>query len=170
MENMFQIFPIDSFVIFLFLGILLLAAHHDAREYRIPNRLTLAIAALYPVHVLSSSSPVNWGGAIVLAAVVLAAGFGLYIFRFIGAGDAKLLAAVTLWAGQDAVLGFLTATSMAGGLIALAMVAPIRFSLAGVLENIGGSTLRNLLFSETIPYGVPIAAGGIYVGAVLLAG
>ncbi len=167
---MFQIFPTDSFVIFLFLGVLLLAAHHDVLEYRIPNRLTLAIAAFYPVHVLSYSSPVNWPAAILLAAIVLGAGFGLYIFRIIGAGDAKMLSAVTLWAGPEAVLGFLIATSMAGGLIALAMVTPIRFSLAGVFDSIGGRTVRNLLFGETIPYGLPIAAGGIYVGAVLLAG
>ncbi|MBL6931229.1 MAG: hypothetical protein ISR46_06980, partial [Rhodospirillales bacterium] len=56
---------IDTFVISLFLGLLVLAAINDVAEYRIPNRINLAIAALYPAHVLASPVSVDWMGGLI---------------------------------------------------------------------------------------------------------
>ena len=44
-----------------------LAAFKDICERRIPNRLTGALAALYPVYVLVSPTPVAWPAALGLA-------------------------------------------------------------------------------------------------------
>lgn len=45
---------LDLFAVTLFLGLLGLAVVTDLEAMRIPNRICLAIAALYPVHVLAS--------------------------------------------------------------------------------------------------------------------
>ncbi len=46
---MLQFLSVDNVVITVFLGLLALAAYFDVREYRIPNRLSLFIAALVSV-------------------------------------------------------------------------------------------------------------------------
>ena len=69
-----QAITFDHLAIFLFLGLLTLAAYSDARQYRIPNRVNLAIAALYPAHVLASDTPIDWTGAVAVAAAVFAVG------------------------------------------------------------------------------------------------
>ncbi len=46
---MLQFLSVDNGIITVFLGLLALAAYFDVREYRIPNRLSLFIAALVSV-------------------------------------------------------------------------------------------------------------------------
>src|SRR5918994_1398554 len=98
-----------------FLTLLGLAAFKDIRERRIPNRLTGALAALYPVYVLVSSTPVAWPAALGLAAVVFMIGLGLFARGLIGGGDVKLLAVLSLWAGPEKFLWFMLVTTLAGG-------------------------------------------------------
>ena len=92
---MFIPFSVDHLVIALFLALLCVAAIHDATTYRIPNRVSLAMAALYPAHVLASGADVAWMGALFVAAAVFAAGTVLFAWRVLGGGDVKLLAAAT---------------------------------------------------------------------------
>ncbi len=154
-------FSIDVLVIVLFLGLLSTAAVFDVREYRIPNRLCLAIAALYPFHVLASPRPVDWAAALAVALMVLFTCAALFMVRAIGGGDAKLIAATALWAGPSGIFEFLMVTTFAGGLIGLAMMTPLRYGLAG--RPAGAAPLK-----QVIPYGLPIAAGGCLVGLRLL--
>ncbi|MCH6588536.1 MAG: prepilin peptidase [Proteobacteria bacterium] len=90
----------------------------DLLWLRIPNWVVVAIAALYPIYVLSAAQPVAWQGALVLAALVFAIGFALYSFRLLGGGDVKLLAVVALWAGPLQITAFLLSTAIIGGLLA----------------------------------------------------
>ena len=83
--------------------LLLLAAITDLRERRIPNWLTGGVAALYPVYLMLSPSPVAWPGALALALLVGVLGLVLFARALIGGGDVKLIAAVSLWAGLDHV-------------------------------------------------------------------
>lgn len=161
-----------------FLTLLGLAAFTDIRERRIPNRLTGALAALYPVYVLVSPTPVAWPAALGLAVAVFAVGLVLFWRELIGGGDVKLLAALSLWAGPEQFVWLMLVTTLAGGALSLfslwyrrwgdliAAHLP-RFALA----TTGGraqvppqtpadtSTAR----SNTLPYGVAIAAGGIAI-------
>ena len=166
-----------------FLTMLGLAAFKDLRERRLPNALTGALAALYPVYVLVSPTPVAWPAALGLAVLVFAIGLGLFARNLIGGGDVKLLAALTLWAGPEQFVWFMLVTTLAGGALSLlslwyrrwgglieAHLATLGLATtagrAPVLPDApsGGSTAR----STTVPYGVAIAAGGVAVIVELL--
>jgi prepilin peptidase CpaA len=154
-----------------------LAAVEDVCERRIPNRLTGALAALYPVYVLVSPAPVAWLAALGLAGAVFVVGLGLFARDLIGGGDVKLLAALSLWAGPDQFVSFLLITALTGGalslltlwyrrwdfvvqahLAALGMAAIGRAAAAADTPT-GGAPAR----SNTLPYGVAIAVGGIAI-------
>ncbi len=165
---MLQFLSVDNVIITVFLGLLALAAYFDVREYRIPNRLSLFIAALYPGHVVASAQPVDWVGGLVVAAIALAVLLALYAFRAVGGGDVKLMTVTAMWAGPAAIADFLVITTLAGGLLALLMISSARFGFAVGFEGIGRQGSKNTLLKEALPYGVAIAAGGFFVGGLLL--
>lgn len=165
---MLQFLSVDNVIITVFLGLLALAAYFDVREYRIPNRLSLFIAALYPVHVVASAQPVDWAGGLVVAAIALAVLLALYAFRAVGGGDVKLMTVTAMWAGPAVMADFLVITTLAGGLLALLMISSARFGFAVGLEGIGRQGTKGMLLKEALPYGVAIAAGGFFVGGLLL--
>jgi prepilin peptidase CpaA len=161
-----------------FLTMLGLAAFKDICERRIPNRLTGALAALYPVYVLVSPNPVAWPAAVGLASVIFVIGLGLFARELIGGGDVKLLAVLSLWAGPEQFVWFMLVTTLAGGALSLfalwyrrwgCLIEPYLGTLGLVTTSgrapvpaevpAGGSTTR----SATLPYGVAIAAGGIAI-------
>jgi len=158
---------------------LLWAAASDARGFLIPNRAVIAIAALFPVHLITRALatgavvPALTDGlfAVALAAIVLIAGFGLFAAQLVGGGDAKLAAAVALWAGSDNILAFLIIASLAGGLLASSVLLwRTAFpQLEGELshQDIGTRLRRGL--KAPVPFGVAIAAAGLFI-AMRIAG
>lgn len=168
---MFGLLPIDLFAITLFLGLLGLAVVSDIEALRIPNRICLAIAALYPVHVLASPEPVDWLGATAVAFGVFAVGLVPFAAGVMGGGDVKLIAVTSLWAGPALVLEFVLLTTVIGGAIAIFMVTQLRFTLAQVCEFVGGEGIRDVFLGRSIPYAIAIAAGAyLIVGTALLSG
>ena len=148
----------------LFMGLLLAAAMGDVRNYRIPNAYSLALLALYPVYALSAPHPVQPLLSLAVMAGVFAVGFAIYAFNAMGGGDVKLLTAAALYAGPQLALEFMAITAIAGGLVATLMLhRPLRAQLAVALDSIGNRTLRDALLTDVIPYGVAIAAGGVYL-------
>ena len=161
-----------------FLVMLGLAAFKDISERRIPNRLTGALAALYPVYVLVSPTPVAWPAALGLACVVFLIGLGLFARELIGGGDVKLITALTLWAGPEQFVWFLLVTTFAGGALSLLSLWYRRWG--GVIEahlaTLGLATTHGPVQispeapadgptapATTLPYGVAIAAGGLAI-------
>jgi Flp pilus assembly protein protease CpaA len=104
------------------LALLALAALIDIRERRIPNWLTGGVAALYPLYVLASPTPIAWLGGLAVAAAVFLFGFVLFARQLIGGGDVKLIAALTLWTGLDHLALFALVTSLVGGVLALGIL------------------------------------------------
>jgi prepilin peptidase CpaA len=173
-------------------ALLALAALTDLRARRIPNRLTIGIAALYPVYVLISPTPVAWLGALGAAAAVFMLGILLFARQLIGGGDVKLIAAVTLWAGVDQLALFGMVTCLAGGALALAslwyrrwhdLIGAHMAALGWNLAPAGRPQPTDTACSEatevasststgqaaiTLPYGIAIAAGGLAVIAELM--
>lgn len=105
-------------VLVVILGV---ASFHDVRERRIPNRLT------YPAMVLVLVWHAILGGphGFALSLGGLGAGLGLMLIPFLmgvmGAGDVKLMATVGAFVGPTEVLIAFLATSLAGGVYALAV-------------------------------------------------
>jgi prepilin peptidase CpaA len=159
---------IDTFIIALFLGLLALAAINDIAEYRIPNRINLAIAALYPAHVLASPVAVNWTGAIIVAVSVLSVGVLLFALRHMGGGDIKMIAATALWAGPLGITDFLVLTALCGGVLAVAKLPLVRAAFAMTFARFTSGCATETQNTAQIPYGVAIAFGGFFVGALTL--
>jgi len=153
------LFLFDLFTISLFLGLLALAVVTDVEAMRIPNRICLLIVALYPSHVLAQGAPVDWLGAIAVAAAVFAVGSIPFMFRLMGGGDVKLMAAVALWAGPAHCVQFLAVTFLLGGVMALLMINPFRFIVTRSCEAVGCGEIGEIVLSRAIPYAVAIAAG-----------
>ena len=158
-----------------FTGLLLVAAVKDVRTMTIPNGISLAMAALYPLHVAVSGA--DWIGGVMAGGSVLAIGMLLFSLRLLGGGDVKLLAATSLWAGTALVLPALFVTATAGGLLCLVIWVrsggPLR-----ILRRLSGDAGRwsgrnpSLIVSgpaesaAVVPYAVAILAGGAFVAAV----
>lgn len=162
---------IHGFVIFAFLALLLWAAIEDFRAFKIPNVISLALLVLFPVYVLSAPAAVPWVLSLIAAVGVLVIGFLLFATGALGAGDAKLLAATTLWIGPADFLLFVIV--LAASTVAVLFVVALRTAwqaeagqaASGGARAIGAvAALRFVpLRKLTIPYGVAIAAGGVAV-------
>lgn len=149
-------------ILAVFAALLVVAALTDLIEYRIPNHVALAVAALWPLHLIFGGPLSGAGWAIMVALGVFAGGLALYTMGWMGAGDVKLAAAVALWAGPAHVVEFMVFTSLAGGLMGLVMASPrLRYGLALMADHTRQDRLRDLLLADILPYGVAIAVGGL---------
>ena len=99
----------------------------DLASYRIPNWVSLALlAAFVPaagLALMGGVSPPALALNLGVGAAALAAGVLMFALRWIGGGDAKLFAAAALWLGWPAAVPFLAATALAGGVLALGLMA-----------------------------------------------
>jgi len=132
------------------------AAASDLRDRRIPNAVPAALVLLYPGVFALGLGPDPWWSGIAVGLTVFAVAAGLFALRILGGGDAKLLGAVALWAGPTWILESLLVTGLLGGVGALAAVLrPI------LLTPVLGP--RPAARETTLPYGVAIAGGGLWV-------
>jgi prepilin peptidase CpaA len=150
--------------------VLITAGWQDLRTLRIANRLSLATVAAFAVWAASGValgrlSPTALGMAILCSVAVFAIGAAGFAAGVWGGGDVKLLAATSLFAGSAHLIDFLIVTSLVGGALGLAVLAgaPI-----GPTAPVTDGTVRARLRSG-MPYGPAIAAGGLWVVAVLCA-
>jgi prepilin peptidase CpaA len=141
------------------IAILTIIAYGDVRERRIPNALSLAVAALGLTRILLAKNPVAAGYTLAAAAVILVVAFLLFCRGVIGGGDAKLLPAMALFIGYNNLLEFLFLMSLCGGALALAIMARDKFGprrLRSPPREPSGESTRS-----TVPYGVAIAVAGV---------
>jgi prepilin peptidase CpaA len=164
--------PTTTLQLLALLVMLGLAVVSDLRERRIPNRVTvwgagvgLVLSALVAGGIPTSAL---WG-------VVVALGLSLPAFALgvLGAGDAKLLAAVAAFVGLGALPSVLLYGGLAGGILGLASsiqrgtVIPVLLNLPGTFVYVATLGRRGARQSiqdpnaRTIPYGVAIAAGAV---------
>jgi prepilin peptidase CpaA len=143
-----------------FAGLLIYAACSDIARYIIPNWISIALVAIYPVVALAAGQPLTEIGLhLLFACAVLAVGFFLFAANIIGGGDAKLFAAAAMWTGFNAFFPFFYWTVVAGGLMALALIAARQFVKQAETNP---PFVNHLLKKQNgIPYGVAIMAGGL---------
>ena len=108
--------PLIVVVLFSFVVLMALAAISDVRSFTIPNRLNLAIFALYPVYVLASPKPIDWQGALFCGALAFGIGAIMFAMRWIGGGDVKMMAVTAIWAGPGLIFEMLMVVCVVGGL------------------------------------------------------
>jgi prepilin peptidase CpaA len=95
-------------------------------------------------------------------ALVLAVCFGMFVFGWIGGGDAKLAAATALWLGFGTLLEYLLVASIAGGVLTLALIC-WRGSPLPAFASAWAWLLRLHDRKSGIPYGIALAGAGLAV-------
>lgn len=159
---------INHVVLLIFAGLLIWAAMSDIRTYKIPNKISLLIAGIYPAHVLSSTG-VDWLGGLGVGAAVLGVGFVIFALRIVGGGDVKLAAATALWAGPEMIGAFLLLTALAGGLLSIVMF--IRNWLIKRYQSVpvdGAEAPAAAALKTVVPYGAAVTMGGLFLVVRLL--
>lgn len=148
------------------------AAVTDLRTRRIPNRVTgLGVATAV---VLAAAETRGFpAGALAGLGVALAATFPLFALGALGAGDAKLAAAVGAFVGVEGLFAVVVYAGLAGGLLGLAsasrrgVILPVLLETRNTLTyalTLGRRGTRRTIEdpnAQTIPYGVAIAAGAV---------
>ena len=106
----------------------------DASERRIPNAVVFPGAAV-ALAIASTPEGVGLAGSLGGLATALALGIPLRALRYVGAGDAKLLAAAGAFVGFPQVVPLIAYTLLAGGALAIGW-ALARGRLRAVLGNV----------------------------------
>jgi prepilin peptidase CpaA len=148
------------------------ACWYDVRTRRIPNRLTFPAAAVG----LFAATFAHGGHGTVSSAAGLLVGLALFlplfVLRGLGAGDVKLMGALGAWLGTSVIVGVAFYTTLAGGVLALGLIA--RHGYAGqAARNLwlllthwrvfGIKPLDSLTLETSagpkLPYALPISVG-----------
>ncbi|MFZ1425646.1 MAG: A24 family peptidase [Geminicoccaceae bacterium] len=165
--------------------ILAAASWLDIISRRIPNSLVIAVAILW-ISTIFNAGPMHIIGSILTAASVLGIGMLVWRLGWLGGGDVKLIAALSLWAGPTLTPGLLLAIGASGGVLATIFLAARRPPFRPILAYLHVAIDRWLPASawsaaatvpgrpptsssnQTIPYGVAAAAGGCWLVHQLL--
>lgn len=148
---------IKIYLIFSILAIL----WFDVRRYIIPNWLVASLLALYPVGVLLAPQAVDWKMALAGMAAVFVVGYAVFAFKWMGAGDVKLITVCSLWAGLPHLLDFIFMVAVLGGLFSAGLWG-VRKTLP-TLPHKFTELPRILREGEPVPYGVAIALGFLWI-------
>jgi prepilin peptidase CpaA len=164
--------------------VFLLAALLDFLYYRLPNKLFYVIFYLFPIYIILSFKFHLVSNYLVFVGSLLV-GFGLFATALIGGGDAKLLAAVSLWMGWNNLVPFVLWMLILGGVTSGAYLLfprhiyhltaqarrliqkhpilkkSVRFLVSDV-DVIEGEVIA-LQNKRMIPYGICIAGAGLII-------
>ncbi|PZP55914.1 MAG: hypothetical protein DI586_05330 [Micavibrio aeruginosavorus] len=163
--------------IFFFFGIIAaigmsgLAAWTDFKGYRIPNIISVIIAAsfvtAFGITFLTGQNEIiffSWQSHLGSFFLVLIITMAMFAFKALGAGDSKMASAIALWLGWGGLVPFLFYMALTGGVLALVSIIlkkykPFKLPLPGILR---GSWLENAQIGvNKVPYGIAIAVGAL---------
>jgi prepilin peptidase CpaA len=143
------------------------AALSDIRRRILPNRLAVLTAACgIAIRLMTDPRAIGWSiGIAAVLLLVLGAAAGR---QWIGGGDAKLIAAVTLLVPPGRVTALLLIIALGGGILgAVYLVAHAKAHRAvapSQQESTHPAAILHIAASKSIPYGVAIFAGAMFVG------
>lgn len=153
-----MILPLITFIV---LATALACCITDFRTMRIPNALVLVIALSFvPAYAAQPAAfaPL-WqhlaaaGGMFVLTYVMFAVGM-------IGAGDAKMGAALALWTGLSGLLAYVFYMALTGGVLGLVALGLRNWKPVENPQE-GGWIALAQVGKNAVPYGIAIAAGAV---------
>jgi prepilin peptidase CpaA len=149
-------------LLLIFPALVIVGGLRDAVSYTIPNWVSLALVAAFPVAALVLGAPLGLIGVnFAVAAAALVVGMGMFAMGWVGGGDAKLFAAAALWLGLPALLPYLFVTCLAGGALTFGLLG-LRSPWLRPLVLSGPSWMVRLAEpGESVPYGLAIAVGAL---------
>ena len=153
----------DTIRLLLFPALMAFAASSDLFTMTISNKVSLALAAGFLVLALAvGMSPAEIAMHVAAAAAVLVVAFLFFTRGWVGGGDAKLAAAVSLWFGFDHLLQYLVDAALLGGLLTFAIINFRLIPLPPVVERLPW-VARLHEKKAGVPYGIALAAAALMV-------
>lgn len=150
------------FVVFPFC--MVFAAISDMLSMTIANRVSLILVATFAVVApLTGMGWAQYGMHFAAGAMMLSVTFSLFAIGGMGGGDAKLIAATSLWMGFNIhLLEYLVMSSLLGGGLTLAILSYRASPLAVYTGH--SRFLRHLSDTSVgIPYGIALGVGGLLI-------
>ena len=139
--------------LYVFIGLLVVAAIQDAWQLKISNFLVGGVLlAGIVMAILAGPQWSLWQNAAMLVAMLVVGTF-LFSAGWMGGGDVKLLAASLFWFDLGSGAQMLIITAIAGGVLTMGLMG-LRI-MFGKVAGIGA--LRK---NSGMPYGIAIAIGG----------
>jgi len=159
--------------LFFFFGILAtigmcgLAGYSDFKGYRIPNIVSLVIVCAfviaYSLTLMTGQAEaifMPWKSHFASFFVILLVTMVMFAVKIIGAGDSKMMAAVSLWLGLSGLIPFLFYMSLSGGLLAVASLLLRKYKpFKSPPQDCWVEKAQE--GSNDVPYGIAIALGTI---------
>jgi prepilin peptidase CpaA len=148
------------FVVFPFC--MVFAAVSDMLSMTIANRVSLVLVATFAVVApLTGMAWSVYGLHLAAGMLVLSVTFGLFAIGAMGGGDAKLLAATSVFFGFDmSLMNYLLIATLIGGAITLGIMIYRKSAMAVFTGH--NLFLRNFADEKAgIPYGIALGIGGL---------
>ncbi|MDE0943266.1 MAG: prepilin peptidase [Alphaproteobacteria bacterium] len=135
----------------------------DFRTFEIPHSLPIALVVVFPIAAWAANmswQQIAW--ACGLATFMLVVAILMVLFRVMGGGDGKLIAAAALWTGPEAIMPFLLLIALMGGVLALVILLYRRLPLASTLASL---TAFQKMHAEKrdLPYAIAIGIAGLII-------
>jgi prepilin peptidase CpaA len=157
-----MIHALQVLLVLVFPALVITAALRDVTSYTIPNWISLALIGAFPIAALAQGLPLaTLGLCFAIGAGGLIAGMVMFALRWIGGGDAKLFAAAALWLGWPAIVTYAAVTGIAGGALAVALLALRSPLIRPYILNGPAWFVRLAEPGENVPYGVAICVGAL---------
>lgn len=142
-------------------ALVIVAGLKDLTSMKIPNWISgVLVLAFFPAALATGLDPLTVATHVGIAALALVVGAGMFALRWIGGGDAKLMAAACLWLGLAGSGMFLLWTGVIGGVFCLLLLFA-RFHSRPYLLGAPQWVVQLMEPRGDIPYGVAIAAGAL---------
>lgn len=153
---------IEALIFVVFPFCMLFAAISDTLSMTIANRVPLILAAAFLIAApFTGMDIVTYGWHVAAGLSVLVVTFGLFAVGGMGGGDAKLLAATSLWMGMNiSLMEYLITSAVLGGMLTMAILA----FRASPYSTVAGHNifLRNFTsHAKGVPYAIALGAGGL---------
>lgn len=153
---------LEASILIVFPFCMAFAAISDMLSMTIANRIPVFLVATFAI--VAPLTGMDWqafGMHFATAGMVLAVTFGLFAVGAMGGGDAKLLAATSLWFGFGIELvEYLVTASFLGGMLTVALLSLRKSTFAAFMSN--NMFLRHLADAKVgIPYGIALGIGGL---------
>ena len=155
-------------VVFAIYSVLALAAMaSDIAFYKIPNAIVLALLFLFVVVAYAYMPHGEWSSHALAGAGTLVVTALLYAARALGAGDAKMISALAVWAGLDGLfplLFYVSVIAFLGMLVILMLrrLLPYAMRRGWIKQRALPRVLRK---GEGVPYAIGIGPGAILAAA-----
>lgn len=125
----------ESLLLMVCCALLGAAVVFDLLSRQIPNTVPLALLGLFALYaaVFGQREMVPLWAHVFTGAVLLGAGFALFLAGVLGAGDGKLMAAAGLWVGPAGMGSFLVGMGLLG--LGLGLLSLLPFDATRRLRN-----------------------------------